>query len=134
MSTHSLAPAQNEKILDGLAVLIVEDEPLLLMEAEDQVRDLGCERILTASNVPSALALAQEAEFDLAMLDVNLGEFRIDSVAQKVAERGRPIVFVTGYSDTYDLPTSCAAVLAKPFSPASLRTVLKEALNGRNSL
>ncbi|HLL59345.1 MAG TPA: response regulator, partial [Allosphingosinicella sp.] len=55
-----------------LRILIVEDEMLVAMNIEDMLLDLGHEVAGLAGRLEPALALAQEANFDAAMLDVNL--------------------------------------------------------------
>jgi DNA-binding response OmpR family regulator len=53
----------------GLSVLIVEDEPMIRMLVTDMLFDLGCH---VAGDVEEAVKLAKSAEFDLAILDVNV--------------------------------------------------------------
>lgn len=132
MPTAQLPSSPEQRLLHGVAVFIVEDEPLLMMEAEDQVRDLGCDRILSASSSESARIIAEQDDFDLALLDVNLGGTTISEVAGIVAGNDRPIVFVTGYADDFRLACPRSAVLAKPYSPASLQAALTEALDARS--
>src|SRR6188768_1946071 len=83
--------------LAGLRAFVVEDEALVLLTLEDMLSDLGCEVVVSAQHVDEALRLAPDAAVDVALLDVNVGGTRIDPVAQVLAARGIPIVFVTGY-------------------------------------
>lgn len=132
MNVSTSDQAANGKPLQGLSVLIVEDEPLLLMDAEDQVRELGCETILTALNAETAARLASAGDYDLAMLDVNLGDSTAEDVARVVASRDRPVIFVTGYVDEFEPPVPSATILAKPFAPVALRNAFRKVLDGRN--
>jgi DNA-binding NarL/FixJ family response regulator len=59
--------------LDGLRVLVVEDEMMVSMLIEDMLGELGCEVVGPASRLDEAMLLAKEAELDCAVLDVNLG-------------------------------------------------------------
>ena len=58
--------------LDGLRVLIVEDEFLLAMSLEDDLRSAGCAPIGPFANLADATQATRREEFDLAILDVNL--------------------------------------------------------------
>ena len=58
--------------LQGKRVLIVEDEALIAMLFEDMLADAECVVVGPAMNLRQALELAQGAEIDLAVLDVNL--------------------------------------------------------------
>ena len=80
-----------------LRVLIVEDEMLVAMNIEDMLLDLGHEVAGLASRLAPAMALAREAQFDLAMLDVNLAGEQSFPVARALVERGIPFLFATGY-------------------------------------
>ena len=68
-----------------------------------------------------ALKAAREEPLDAAVLDVNLAGERVDPVAEALAERGVPFLFMTGY-DRDMLPAEHAdrPALAKPFRPAQL--------------
>ena len=80
-----------------LRILIVEDEMLVAMNIEDMLLDLGHEVAGLAGRLDAAMALAREAEFDLAMLDVNLAGETSFPVAAILADRGIPFLFATGY-------------------------------------
>ncbi|KYF58938.1 response regulator [Sorangium cellulosum] len=83
--------------LQGLRVLIVEDEPMIASSLEDALTDLGCVVIGPALNMRDAIRLAREAEIDGATLDVNIAGEKVYAVADILMERGIPFVFTTGY-------------------------------------
>lgn len=112
--------------LNGCRVLLVDDEPLLVIELRSLVEDLGCEVAGTAGDVASALELAKGADFDVAVLDVKLRDVTVHPVAEAVMSRGIPIVFVTGYGP--DAFHSSSITIAKPIDPADLREALEKAL------
>ncbi len=85
--------------LHGQRVLVVEDESLVAMLLEDMLLDLGAE-VEVAMRLNEALQFAREGEFDVAVLDVNLGDGqRSDAVADTLQARGIPFLFATGYGD-----------------------------------
>jgi len=78
-------------------ILVVEDELMIAMLMEDMLADIGHEVVGVAQNLAAAMTMAQDCEFDLAILDVNLAGERSFPVAQLLAERGVPFMFATGY-------------------------------------
>jgi DNA-binding response OmpR family regulator len=113
--------------LQGTRVLVVEDEAMLSLSLEDMLRDLGCVVAGTAARLDDALAMARTSEFDIALLDVNLGGKRVDPVAEALRERGTPVVYVTGYGKT----AASGFVLEKPHNAADLERTLNRALAAR---
>jgi CheY-like chemotaxis protein len=113
--------------LDGLKVLVVEDEMMVSMLIEDMLTDLGCTIVGPASRLDEALQLAGEAELDCAVLDVNLGGQPIFPLADLLRSKGAPFAFATGYGDAglRDVDKG-SPVLQKPFREADLARVLGE--------
>ena len=121
--------------LQGLRVLVVEDEFLVAMDIEVMLRDLGCEVVGPIGDLASALQAAQEETLDLALLDANLGGEPVTAVAGALVARAVPIMFCTGYQvENWCNRYPAAPTLMKPFQPADLRAALERALasNGRS--
>lgn len=110
-------------------MLLVEDEGMVAMLLEDLLADMGCTIVAIASRIETAMVAAQTLEYDLAILDVNLDGRETYPVADAIAARCLPSVFVTGYGvaglrETYrHFP-----VLTKPFREMDLRRVVEAAL------
>lgn len=83
--------------LDGLRVLIVEDELLIAMELEDLLGRLGCRVVEAAPTIGRALRAVERQQPDVAVLDVNLHGEQVTPVAAALREQGVPFVLVTGY-------------------------------------
>lgn len=113
--------------LEGLRVLVVEDEMMVSMLIEDMLSDLGCKVVGPASRLDEAIALVDAAELDCAVLDVNLGGQPIFPLADILRARGAPIAFATGYGDAglRDVDRG-SPVLQKPFREGDLARVLGE--------
>lgn len=109
-------------------VLIVEDEALVGMAMEDALSFLGIDVAGIAGTVDEALAQVERANFDGAILDVQLHGKDILPVVESLERRGIPFVFATGYGRA-GVPEKYrdAPVLQKPFMPAELRDVLAKA-------
>ena len=112
--------------LNGLKVLVVEDEMLVSMLVEDMLADLGCTVVGPAAEIDEAMTLAQSADIDLALLDVNLGGKPIFPVADALKARGVPFAFASGYGEAgLSEDHRGASVLQKPFREADLAKALR---------
>jgi CheY-like chemotaxis protein len=111
-------------------ILVVEDEMLVLMNIEMALMELGCSAISAVPSVAAALALLSQQNFDLALVDVNLGGEKSYPVADALTQRGIPFAFSTGYGDhgaRIDLDDRL--VLRKPYLRAHLVAVFKQLLS-----
>ncbi|NLR95518.1 response regulator [Rhizobium sp. P38BS-XIX] len=104
-------------------VLILEDNLIIAMEAEEILRLVGINEVEIASNLEQAVNAVHSDHYDFAMLDVNLGESTSFGFARLLMERGISFGFVSGYSDTLDFPPDLQNVplLNKPFDEQSMR-------------
>ena len=73
----------------GLRLLVVEDEVMISALIEDMLTELGHSIVGLAASVDEAAGLAAGAEFDVALLDVNLQGETVESVAATLARRGK---------------------------------------------
>ena len=109
-------------------ILVVEDEPFIAMVLEQLLPKLGYEVVGVASHLREALAKAQAGDFDLAVLDVNLGGELSYRVADVLLARGAPFLFCTAYADVAFGRYANVPVLQKPFEKKALARALDEAL------
>jgi CheY-like chemotaxis protein len=111
--------------LEGLRVLVVEDEFLVATLIEDMLTSAGCVVSGPIPRLPAALDAVDRGAFDAAVLDVNLGGDRVYPVADALSRRNVPFLFVTGYG-TGGLPAVYAERprLCKPFKMADLLDTL----------
>lgn len=115
----------NDGDLNGLRILVVEDEAAISLLLEDMLLDFGCEVIGPAARLSAALDAVSKEQVDLAILDVNVAGEPIYPVAEALAQRSIPFVFSTGYGsagirDSFrDRP-----VLQKPFAQHDLKQKL----------
>jgi len=115
------------KPTSDLKVLIVEDEAAIAMLIEDMFMDLGCENIYSIANLGKALIEVEKEDFDICLLDVNLGGQEIYPAADILIRKEVPFLFSTGYgaqglNDKYkNFP-----VIQKPFMQDDLQKKLHE--------
>jgi len=106
-------------------ILLVEDEALVLMLLEDMLDEMGHAVAGTATDLAEAIELARNANYDLAIIDINLKGERTFPVAEIVQSRNLPLIFSTGYADeAIDQRFSAIPVLQKPFDDRSLAGAL----------
>jgi CheY-like chemotaxis protein len=114
--------------LSGLRVLVVEDEPLVAMLAEEMLADLGHRAAAIRHGLKDGLAAIGSEPFDLAFLDVSLGNTLSFPIADAAIERGIPVLFVTGFGREHMEQLAGACVLQKPYSSAELQQAILKAL------
>jgi DNA-binding response OmpR family regulator len=117
-------------------VLIVEDSPLVAMVLEEFIAELGWESVGPATRVAAACAMAREAEFDVALVDVNLDGEMSWPVGAALRERGAPFAFATGYDGASILPPEFRGtpVIAKPFALEEVKRRIEELLAARKPM
>jgi DNA-binding response OmpR family regulator len=121
--------------LEGARILVVEDEMMAASMLEIVLSEAGCVVIGPAPSVGAALALVADETIDAAILDVNLGGEPVFPIADALAARRVPFIFVTGYGghgvngDRY----ATAPVVQKPYDDEVLVKMVKKQLMSRLS-
>jgi CheY-like chemotaxis protein len=114
----------------ALRVFIVEDEPILAMNAEDMLNELGHKVTAIATRLDTALALAENSEFNLAILDINLAGSTSFEVADILRKKGIPFIFTTGYGvNGLDDSYRGQHLLTKPFGVPELEHMIAQVLS-----
>jgi len=117
--------------LRNLRVLVVEDEPLIVMLIEDALAELDCTVAAVACTVAEGLEKAGTHDFDAAIVDVNLGGASAIPIAELLVRRAIPFVFSTGYGDGGELDSFRGVpVLSKPFKMEEIGRFLEAAMRG----
>lgn len=120
--------------LNGLRVLVVEDEALVAMLVEDMLSDFGCTVLGPAGSIRQAIEAIERDAPQAAVLDVNLGGEPVYAVADALMARGTPFVLATGYGEMGVAEGYRAApVLQKPFEQAELEQRLRQAVSAGGS-
>lgn len=112
----------------GPRVLVVEDHSMIASLLTDDLKEFGYSVVGPAGNLAEAMALASTASLDGAIVDVVLGEESALPVAQILADRHIPFVFMTGLLERPDAAFQDVPTLDKPFTIEQLRRALKQLL------
>ncbi|MBR2536704.1 MAG: response regulator [Hyphomicrobium sp.] len=122
-------------MLNGLKILVLEDNLVIAMDVELLLQDCGADVVETVSTASAALAKLADFSPDVAVLDINLDSGTSLPVAEALLERGIPFIFATGYSDPSMLPEAFAHIdiLPKPFEASALERALSEAFQRRKA-
>lgn len=115
--------------LDGVRLLLVEDQALIALDTEEMLRGLGAE-VAMAGGEREALELLAEKRPDCAVLDFNLGDATSEYLAERLKAEGVPFVFATGYSDAIMIPEHLrdVPVAHKPLSGGILAEKIHDAM------
>jgi DNA-directed RNA polymerase specialized sigma24 family protein/CheY-like chemotaxis protein len=113
-------------------VLIIEDEPLISMQLEGLVSDLGHRVIGTAATRSQALEIFAERPAGLVLADIQLadGSSGIDAVEDLLKFGELPVIFITAYPEkllTGERPEPTYLV-TKPFQESTVRAAISQAL------
>ncbi|MFG1294306.1 response regulator [Xanthobacter variabilis] len=110
----------------GLRILVVEDEFLVALGLEGELRALGCDVVGPVANLSVALDVARNEGLDAALLDVSLGRDCVFPAAAILAARGVPFVFCSAFTSPEPVPRRFAdrPRVAKPFTGAMIIAAL----------
>jgi DNA-binding response OmpR family regulator len=108
---------------EPLKVLIVEDEPLLAMDLEAQLSQMGHTVIGIAPDAEAAFGLADGARPDLALVDLNLSDgLTGPQIASELSrDKSMTVLFVTGSPD--QIPSDYAGAVGAITKPWSLKAL-----------
>ena len=113
-------------------VLIIEDEPIIAMDIETIVRDLGHNVTGVAVTRDEAVAQARRSPPGLVLADIQLADDSsgIDAVKDILAEFSVPVIFITAFPErllTGSRPEP-TFLITKPFQRATVKAAISQAL------
>ena len=113
-------------------VLIIEDEPLIAVDIEGLVENLGHNVLGIARTQREAVRLAKTKAPGLILADIQLadGSSGLDAVNELLKSSEVPVIFITAYPERFltgERPEP-AFLIPKPFQPATVSAVISQAL------
>lgn len=112
----------------SLKILIVEDEPILAVELESIIKEMGHAVVGVAASSRAAMELAERADPDIALVDVHLTDGATGpDAARRIAECSRAtVLFTTSNPERVpaDFASACG-VLTKPYSDHGIKSAIR---------
>ncbi len=113
-------------------VLIIEDEPLIALDIESLVTELGHEVTGIARTFTEAIAKVKTRAPGLVLADIQLadGSSGLDAVNEILKSIDVPVIFITAYPErllTGSKPEP-AYLITKPFQPDAVKAAISQAL------
>jgi CheY-like chemotaxis protein len=113
-------------------VLIIEDEPIISLDLQSIVGDMGHKVAAVATTRSEAVAAAKRVSPGLVLADIKLadGSSGLDAVKEILSDVKVPTVFITAYPErllTGERPEPTFLV-TKPFMPETVRVTISQAL------
>ena len=113
-------------------VLIIEDEPIIAMDIETIVRDLGHNVTGVAVTRDEAVAQAMARRPGLVLADIQLADDSsgIDAVKDILSHFKVPVIFITAFPErllTGERPEP-TFLITKPFQPSTVKAAIAQAL------
>jgi DNA-directed RNA polymerase specialized sigma24 family protein len=131
---HSLLEQAGHEIAEQIAtdVLIIEDEPIISMDLEALVNDLGHHVTHVARTREDAIAAVNEHFPGLVLADIHLADNSsgIDAVNEILNGREIPVVFITAYPERLltGLRPEPAFLITKPFRAETVKAAISQVL------
>jgi DNA-binding response OmpR family regulator len=101
-------------VLARETVLVLEDEPLILIEIADALADAGAE-VISAVRTDQALRSVELRAITAAVLDIGLSQESFHCLCRRLEELGVPFLFYSGYGQAPDA-WSHVPLIVKPAS------------------
>lgn len=122
--------------LEGRKILLVEDNFGIARSLALLFKRYGADIAGPAGTLEDALAIvADDSNLDGAVLDINVRDKMVYPVADALREQRVPIVFVTGYDETFVSPHYAdIPCMLKPWNAERLVRILAKSIEGRVSL
>ena len=122
------------RLLDGLRILLFEDEPLIAMDVEQLCLDNGAAEVIVMSALDEINGQALPS-FDVAIIDLILDGASTLDFARNLQRAGLPFIFASGHSEIEEIGLLFpdAAFVPKPYSGSDLMNAVAAAC-GRRSL
>ena len=113
-------------------IMIIEDEPLIALDIEQMVQDLGHRVTGIARTHKEAVALFQSSSPKMVLADIQLadGSSGIDAVNEILKSSNVPVIFITAFPErllTGERPEP-AFLVTKPFNPDMVKALISQAL------
>ena len=107
-------------------VLIVEDNLVIALDAQEMLLELGAQSVHLASSNAEALEILDRHGIQYAMLDIRLGDGTSEDIAARLTDQHIPFLFASGFETLSKLRDRypSAEAIEKPFTRDALEGAL----------
>lgn len=122
-------------LLNGLRILVLEDEFLIAMDIEQLCRDYGAGEVVIARNLDEIDPHKVTTQFDAAIVDLMLDGTSTLDFASRLRQADVPFIFASGYSDAEEIKAAFPGIrlVTKPYSGDDLVEAVAEACGRRSA-
>jgi PAS domain S-box-containing protein len=108
-------------------ILLIEDEALIAMQLKLDLESEGHVVVGPFAQLSEGLRAATEGNFDIALIDINLGPDNSAPIAEILDRQMVPFAFTTGYNDLVFLPPQLREYphLTKPYNPGDVKDLVR---------
>lgn len=119
-------------LLDGLRVLVLEDEALIAMDVEQLCLEHGASHVAVFGDLAEISAEVAVTGFDVAIVDLVLGGVSTLDFAGQLRDRKLPFVFATGHPETEEIRRQFPGItlVSKPYSGPDLIAAVARSSGG----
>jgi two-component sensor histidine kinase/CheY-like chemotaxis protein len=118
-------PPEVMNATSGSRILLIEDEALVGMMMTDTLNELGYSVVGPFTSIADSVSAATTETFHAAILDINVKGELVYTLADVLAARQVPLIFVTGYgSEVIEERFKGLPVLQKPVDRGALKAIL----------
>ena len=104
-------------------ILVVEDQAVVALDLQRTLREAGYRVVGPATSLPAVEALLARGKVDAALVDADAGRLAF-VLADRLADAGVPVLFLTARSNPLPARHAGAPILEKPFSRPRLLEAL----------
>ena len=115
-------------MLDGHAILVVEDEAIIAFDIASTFEAAGA-RVVIAGALGEARDLVEQADLSAAVIDFGLGHNDATAIVVRLKERGIPYILHSGYGN-HGPACSGGIVVPKPAGAHRLLAVMVGLVHG----
>jgi CheY-like chemotaxis protein len=108
------------------SALVVEDNMIIAMEAEEILHELGYANCHVCGSVRGAMQFIADNSISFALLDIDLGCETSEEIAATLHARGTPFIFASGYKEFPEIAESLASVpvVTKPYTGGDIAAAI----------
>ena len=115
----------------SLAIVLIEDDFFVRPIIAELLQNLGHRVVKQAGTFQEGMEAGRNAQFDLAILDLNLHGQDARSIAEVIAARGMSVLLLTGQEHaSFAEDLKKVSIVQKPCSYSSLRSAIERVVTG----